>query len=370
MLKKNEETEKVAELQEMLEKSSEGHYMILICPGHAPTDPAPLEWRRRDGQVVATKRGHLATSADVDKYSLLTDGSLYVKNLRPGDSRDEHKATEPIETYPVRRVRRYTFGRKDPKKRTRTILMVGESLIHQDFTTQWITRKIKSPLRIYKFFKSLNNMEQIDAACIVVKASETVLTSGQKYIFDTVLSLLGKNMEKNIVTLFTFSHWMPPSALKAVIKSGVPVPKDDNDEHVYFQFNNLPVEKPAKKYEQTYKTCWDKGTNSFKEFFKALDLMETESLRVIRKVLKQRQSLEDPIQRLERITDVEETSKELGQERKTLEKLREDMKKERVEINGKATCCTVCEVNCHYPGCWWVNDLSWCSVMKDGKRST
>ncbi|XP_061112037.1 uncharacterized protein LOC133137723 [Conger conger] len=64
----------------------EDHYIILICPGHAPTDPAPLEWRRRDGQVVATKRGHLATSADVDKYSLLTDGSLYVKNLRPGDS--------------------------------------------------------------------------------------------------------------------------------------------------------------------------------------------------------------------------------------------------------------------------------------------
>ncbi|KAJ8267470.1 hypothetical protein COCON_G00126420 [Conger conger] len=49
----------------------------------------------------------------------------------------EQKATEPIETYLVSTfkhvldkdgpVRRYTFGRKDPTKRNRTILMVGET---------------------------------------------------------------------------------------------------------------------------------------------------------------------------------------------------------------------------------------------------
>ncbi|XP_060726994.1 uncharacterized protein LOC132846335 [Tachysurus vachellii] len=33
----------------------------------------------------------------------------------------------------------------------------------------------------------------------------------------------------------------------------------------------------------------------------------------------------------------------------------------------EATCCKVCEENCHYPGCWWVRDLSWCSVMSKGK---
>ncbi|KAJ8267468.1 hypothetical protein COCON_G00126400 [Conger conger] len=365
----------------------------------------------------------------------------------------EQKATEPIEKYLVStvkqvldedgRVRRYTFGRKDLKKRNRTILMMGETgtgkstminrMLNYMLGVKWednirfeiipdedkidetasktivmtvyeifgleevpfsltvidtpgfhdSTGHEKDKIttqNLYKVFKSLNNMEQIDAACLVVNASENVLTSGQIYIFDTILSLLGKNMEKNIVTLFTFSQWMPPSALKAVIKSGIPVPKDNNDEHVYFEFNNLPVEMPAKKYEQTYKTAWDKGTKSFEEFFKALDLMETQSLRVMRKVVKQHQSLEDSIQRLESITDVEETSKALDQERKTLKKLEEDMKKpdnfkykynvlvmKRVEINGYATCCTVCQMNCHYPGCWWVNDLSWCSVMKGGK---
>ncbi|KAJ8335261.1 hypothetical protein SKAU_G00409000 [Synaphobranchus kaupii] len=64
----------------------EGHYLILICPGHDPRDSAPLDWTDGDGRVVATKRGHWATSANDDKYRLLTDGSLLLQNLQPGDS--------------------------------------------------------------------------------------------------------------------------------------------------------------------------------------------------------------------------------------------------------------------------------------------
>lgn len=35
-------------------------------------------------------------------------------------------------------------------------------------------------------------------------------------------------------------------------------------------------------------------------------------------------------------------------------------------LSKSATCCNICMENCHYPGCWWVKALFWCSVMKDG----
>ncbi|XP_064204956.1 CXADR-like membrane protein [Anguilla rostrata] len=64
----------------------EGHYIILICPGREPTDSAPLEWRDGDGRVLATWQGHTAASAKAGRYSLLTDGSLFIRDLQPGDS--------------------------------------------------------------------------------------------------------------------------------------------------------------------------------------------------------------------------------------------------------------------------------------------
>ncbi|KAJ8253910.1 hypothetical protein COCON_G00205220 [Conger conger] len=223
----------------------------------------------------------------------------------------EQIATEPIQIYLLNtvkedlnedgQVRRYTFGRKNPEKQNRTIMM--------------------------------------------------------KYIFDAILSLFGKNMEKHILTLITFSSWTPPSeALQTLIQSGVPFLKDDNDEPVYFPFNNLPLEKPGEKYEMIYKTSWDKGTKSFKDFFKVLGRMEPQSLRMTEKVLKRRQSLDNSVQRLgSRIKDVEEKHKALDEEAIMQ------------TVQGKATCCTECKVNCHYPGCWWAKSLRWCSVMKDGK---
>ncbi|XP_016374382.1 uncharacterized protein LOC107713401 [Sinocyclocheilus rhinocerous] len=39
-------------------------------------------------------------------------------------------------------------------------------------------------------------------------------------------------------------------------------------------------------------------------------------------------------------------------------------------LTTQATRCTVCEENCHYPGCWWVSNLSKCSVMSEQGKCT
>ncbi|XP_035286539.1 uncharacterized protein LOC118234239 [Anguilla anguilla] len=234
---------------------------------------------------------------------------------------------------------------------------------------------------LYTLLKSVSGVQQIDAACLVVKASENRLSPSQKYIFNAILSVFGKNMEKNLLTLITFSDWMPPSALNAVIKSGVPFRKDEDGESVHFLFNNTPFQKPAKKYEGIYKTAWDNGAESMREFFQTLDQMETQSLRMTENVLLEHRRLETCIQNLDKQIKLRHMKqKALEDQQKTLEEHKEDMRKnnnftykynvvvmKKVEIKSKATCCTVCEVNCHYPGCWWVTNLQWCSVMENNK---
>ena len=230
--------------------------------------------------------------------------------------------------------------------------------------------------------KSARGIEEIDAVCLVVKASENRFSPSRKYIFDAILSIFGKNMEKNIMTLITFSNWTPPSALNAVIVSGVPFPRDGNNEPVHFLFNNLPFEKPDEEYEETYKTDWDKGTRSFRKFFQALDEMEIQNMRMSKNFIQERWRLEACIQSLEGLIKVQEMKRRAHQETlRTLEEHREDVKKnnyfqykykaivtESVETWTKATSCTVCEMTCHDLACWWVsdNELQKCDVMRGG----
>ncbi|XP_064204947.1 uncharacterized protein LOC135262066 [Anguilla rostrata] len=342
-------------------------------------------------------------------------------------------------------VRRYTFGKKDSQKRNRTILMVGETgtgksslinmMVNYMLGVEWedkirfkiipndgpisvtVSHTIEiADYEIYgleelsvpfsltvidtpgfgdtrgiedkniaqnldKLLKSVNGVQQIDAVCLVVKASDNSLSSNQKYIFDAVLSIFGKNMEKNILTLITFSDWTPPPAVNAVMKSGVPFRRDEDGEPVHFLFNNLPPEMFVEEYKETYKTAWDNGEKSLSKFFQTLDRMETRSLRMTEYVLEDRRKLEACIQSLdEQIKLRHMKQKALEDQQKTLEEHKEDMRKnnnftykynvvvmKKVKVKSKATCCTVCEVNCHYPGCWWVTNLRWCSVMENSK---
>ncbi|XP_064204951.1 uncharacterized protein LOC135262068 [Anguilla rostrata] len=185
---------------------------------------------------------------------------------------------------------------------------------------------------LYTFLKSLSDVHQIDAVCLVVKASQFRQSPSQKYIFDAILSVFGKNMEKNFMILITFSDWMPPPALKLVSESGAPFLKDENNEPVHFLFNNLPPQMFAKEYEETYKKAWDNGAESFRKFFKTLDKMEPQSLGETKKVLKQHQCLEDFVSRLEsQIRDVEEKHKALEDVQTTLKEYRQDLEKNNFE---------------------------------------
>ncbi|XP_064204918.1 uncharacterized protein LOC135262057 [Anguilla rostrata] len=342
------------------------------------------------------------------------------------------KVQEPLNEDGV--VRRYTFGKKDPQKRKRTILMVGEtgtgksSLINrmvnymlgvewedkirfqiipdegQKTQTQSQTRRISvyeicgleemslpfsltvidtpgyedTTEKDYIIAENLNRLQEsfdiveLDAVCLVVKASANRLTPFQKKIFDLVLSLFGKNMEKNIMTPITFSDWTSPSnALEAVIKSGVPSPKDEIDEPVHFLFNNCPLNDYQNKYEKSFKHHWDNGTENMREFFQTLDRMESQSLRKTEIVLSERKKLEACVQSFESQIKVVEMKREALEE--TLEEHKEDMRRnnnfqyktvsmQKSNVDKLATSCPKCEVTCHIPCTEWFS-LWLCHAM-------
>ncbi|KAK2887855.1 hypothetical protein Q8A73_019303 [Channa argus] len=71
--------------------------------------------------------------------------------------------------------------------------------------------------RLFDLFRSENGVHEVDAVGLVMKASENRVSDRLRYIFDSVMSLFGKDLEKNIVALITHSDGATPiNVLKAL----------------------------------------------------------------------------------------------------------------------------------------------------------
>ncbi|XP_071235011.1 uncharacterized protein [Salvelinus alpinus] len=248
--------------------------------------------------------------------------------------------------------------------------------------------------KMFELLRSTDGIHQIDAVGLVVKSSTNRLTVEQRYIFDAVLSLFGKDMEKNIVALITHSDGVEPTnALQALEDAHVPLAKDDSNQSIYFLFNNSQIKSltsakatQAKKEERILKNLWDLSEESMKEFTEFLGRITPQNVKMTEGVLRERKQLEACISNLhERIEMIDLKQNEIKQTQEALEKHKKERDenkdfsyivdecyKEKVPIESswwhftkQATTCSVCQENCHYPDCWWVTDLSWCSVMKE-----
>ncbi|XP_046707939.1 uncharacterized protein LOC124387574 [Silurus meridionalis] len=240
---------------------------------------------------------------------------------------------------------------------------------------------------LYKLFRSDSGVKEIDAVCLVVKASENRLTDRQQYIFDAVLSLFGKDIENNIVIFVTYSDGMPPTnVINAIKRAEIPCRKDEENEPECFLFNNRQTEKRSEKYNRPLQSAWEQTEDSLNHFFDSLKNENRKSLEQTSGVLSESKRLEACINNLQsRITFVECNSKELVQIQKALQKNREKIEKnenftftvtryykEKVLIENaswwdrKATTCSVCKENCHEYGCWAAWNAEWCYVMKKG----
>ncbi|XDV25664.1 hypothetical protein PO909_029543 [Leuciscus waleckii] len=233
--------------------------------------------------------------------------------------------------------------------------------------TRGISHDQKITKQIQEFFSNPGGIDHIDAVCFVVQGSLARLTHTQKYIFDSILSIFGKDIAENILVLVTFADGKKPPVLEAIKVSEVPCSTNESGEPLHFKFNNSAL-----------------GFSSMNKFFTSLNKMETKSLSLTQEVLKERQQLEVHVQGLQpqinagltKLDEIKKTRDALDQHKTEME-ANKDFEYELEVIVPKQTentsrsyltNCQKCHFTCH-DSCIYGNDndKEKCSAMKDGK---
>ncbi|XP_051234075.1 uncharacterized protein LOC127351001 [Dicentrarchus labrax] len=245
--------------------------------------------------------------------------------------------------------------------------------------TRGIGRDREITDQIRRLFTSVSGVSEIDAVCFVTQASLARLTATQRYVFDSVLSIFGKDVAENIEMMVTFADGKQPPVLEAINVSGVPCPKNDIGLPVHFKFNNSalfadnkcvsdgPCDEDSDEDDENFdEMFWNMGAKSMEKFFTALGKMTTKSLLMTQEVLKERKHLETAVEGLQpqvkaglaKLQEIK-TTKEKIKEHETAMTSNENfeievdvikpVKKQLTKKGEYITNCQKCSVTCHYP---------------------
>ena len=134
---------------------------------------------------------------------------------------------------------------------------------------------------------SLEGINEIHGIGIVTQAPLARLTPTQRYVFDAILAVFGKDVAGNIFLMITADGMRPP-VLDAVKVAGVP-------ENAFFKFNNSALYASKSADYEFDRMVWRMGTKSFDDFFSHFSTAETQSLTLSREVIQVRERLETNI---------------------------------------------------------------------------
>ncbi|XP_063814159.1 uncharacterized protein LOC135054768 [Pseudophryne corroboree] len=233
------------------------------------------------------------------------------------------------------------------------------------------------------FFTADNGIDQVDAVCFVVQSSLARLTHTQKYIFNSVFSIFGKDIRDNIMILINFSDGAKPPVLQAIRDAGIPCPVDSNGDPVHFKFNNSALFACNQASNMSFdEMFWMMGEQSMGTFFSELCKIETTSLMLTKEVLRERKQLEINVQALQpqitaglmKLDEIRRTQEALQQNKDRMAanedfeyKVTITVPVQEVITSGFITNCQQCHFTCHYP-CGVANDKRKykCAAMSDG----
>ena len=132
--------------------------------------------------------------------------------------------------------------------------------------------------------KGPGGIDQLHGIGFVVQSALARLTHTQRYIFDSILAIFGKDVEKNVFMMTTFADGQRPPVLKAVKAANVPY-------KTHFKFNNCALYSDDKTGEID-RIVWEMGMANMKKFFIMFETLPPTNLQLTREVLEVRHELE------------------------------------------------------------------------------
>ena len=256
-------------------------------------------------------------------------------------------------------------------------------------STEGLKRDKEITEQIKEFFSISppEGIDHLDGIGFVVQSSQSRLTKTQEYIFDSILSIFGKDVSQNIFMMITFADGQRPPVLEAIKKAEIP-------STVSFKFNNSALyadnstdhESSDFNFDEMF---WKMGAGSFKKFFVDFPKYPSVSLRLTKEVLQEREQLQisleglnDQIQiGLNRIEEMRQEEIVLQQHEAKI-KANKDftyqvklVKPSYISLEGTGqhtTTCVTCNMTCHKSCaipldcnkscCWAMNEFGNCRI--------
>ena len=248
-------------------------------------------------------------------------------------------------------------------------------------------REITEQIKEFFSISPPEGIDHLDGIGFVVQSSQSRLTKTQEYIFDSILSIFGKDVSHNIFMMITFVDGQRPPVLEAIKKAEIP-------STVSFKFNNSALyadnstdhESSDFNFDEMF---WKMGAGSFKKFFVEFPKYPSVSLRLTKEVLQEREQLQisleglnDQIQiGLNRIEEMRQEEIVLQQHEAKI-KANKDftyqvklVKPSYISLEGTGqhtTTCVTCNMTCHKScaipldcnksGCWAMNEFGNCRI--------
>ena len=145
---------------------------------------------------------------------------------------------------------------------------------------------IANQIKMFFAGKDRGGIDILHGIGFVAQASLARLTPTQKYIFDSVLLIFGKDIVDNIFLIATFADANAPQVLASAQAANIPFKQ-------CFKFNNSALFANSDTDGSEFNSMfWKMGTRCFDNFFVQFSKAEVKSLKLTREVLKEREQLE------------------------------------------------------------------------------
>ena len=235
--------------------------------------------------------------------------------------------------------------------------------------TRGVDRDNEITKQIRKFFiaSGKQGIDHLDVVGFVAQSSLPRLTHTQRYIFDQILALFGKDVGQNIYLMLTFGDGQVPQVLTGFQEARLPYQE-------YYKFNNSVIFDDNHSADDFCKMFWNMGMCSFEKFFGQFPKITSKSLKLTKQVLEERDRIETQVEGLQ--NEVKSGLSKLEQLRREVQvvldhendivrnkdftyTVNEDtIVKHDLKPGTYVTNCITCNVTCHYP----------CSIPDDDNK--